>query len=110
VLSAPSTKPSGESYGHCEGPHCCNVKWQIRDVAWLMVFNDCWGKSSGAVRLALKLVAERPLERFDDLGGLVRRPHNDALCMLGYVPRKQDLRYQRLPDCLLGEVAKILPV
>jgi len=51
----------------------------------------------------------RSLERFDDLCGLVRRLHNDALCMLGYVPPKQDLRYQRLPDCLLAEVPKILP-
>ena len=40
-----------------KGSHCCNVKWQIRDMAWLMVFNDCWcwGKPSGAVGLALKL-------------------------------------------------------
>ena len=52
----------------------------------------------------------RPLERFEDLGGFVRRSHNDAICMLGYVPRKLDLRYQRLPDCLLAEVPKILPV
>jgi hypothetical protein len=52
----------------------------------------------------------RPLERFDDLGRLVRRPPNDALCMLGYVPPKQDLTYQRLPDCLPTEVAKILLV
>jgi len=81
-------------------------------MAWLMVFNHLLGKTFRCRQACLEIGGgcARPLERFDDLGGLVRRPHNDALCMLGYVPRKQDLRYQRLPDCLLGEVAKILPV